>query len=84
MTQAEIAEDIDGFREYAMIVEPRESLMVVDADPNDDKFFECAVAGGVAYLFSRDERLLAITESRVIRVLSPAELLAIVKEGSSA
>jgi hypothetical protein len=78
MTPAEIVEDMDGFREYATLVEPNEALQVVDADPDDDKFFECAAAGGAAYIVSRDEHVLAVREFRGIRVLSPEAFLTLV------
>ena len=77
MTPAEIAEDMDGFREYAMLAEPRESLRVVEGDADDDKLFECAVAGGASYIVSRDEQVLAVREYRGIRVVSPEAFLAL-------
>jgi len=79
MAAAEIAEVIDGFREFATVAEPRELLQVVEGDPDDDKFFECAVTGDAAYIVSRDERVLAVREFRGIRVLSPEAFLAIVE-----
>jgi len=78
MTAAEIADDIDGFREYATVTEPRELLRVVQDDADDDKFFECAVAGSAAYIVSRDEKVLVVREYRGIRVVSPEVFLAIV------
>ncbi len=83
MTAAEIAEDMESFRQYALLVEPEESLRVVQDDPDDDKFFECAVAGGAAYVVSRDEQVLAIREFRGIRVLLPEAFLVVVEGGRS-
>ncbi len=80
MTAAEIAEDIESFRQYALLIEPTETLQVVQGDPDDDKFFECAIAGGAAYIVSRDELVLAVGEYRGIRVLSPEAFLTVVGE----
>ena len=77
MTAAEITEDMDGFREYATVAEPRELLRVVPDDPDDDKFFECAVAGAATYIVSRDEKVLAVREFRGIRAASPEAFLAV-------
>ena len=57
------------------MVEPHESLRVVQDDPDDDKFFECAVAGEAAFLVSRDDAVLAIKHLRGIRVISPEAFL---------
>lgn len=82
MTAAEIVEDIESFRQYATMVEPSEALRVVQDDPDDDKFFECAVAGGAGYIVSRDELLLAVREFRGIRVISPETLVALIDKES--
>lgn len=78
MSAEEIAESMDGFRQYGLLVEPGEPLRVVEDDPDDEKFFEAAVAGGAAYVVSRDEQVLAVREFRGIRLVSPEVFLAVV------
>ncbi|RIL11365.1 hypothetical protein DCC79_05130 [bacterium] len=78
MTAAEITDDMESFRQHALLVEPKEPLAVVRRDPDDDKFFECAVAGGAAYIVSRDDMVLAVGDYRWIRSLSPEAFLAVV------
>lgn len=80
MSAEEITESMDGFRQYGLLIEPGEPLRVVEGDPDDDKFFEAAVAGGATYIVSRDERVLAVKEYRGIRVVSPEVFLAVVEE----
>lgn len=60
--------------ETADVVEPQERLAVC-RDANDDKFFECAVAGGAGYIVSEDQDILAVGEYRGIRTLSAAEFV---------
>jgi predicted nucleic acid-binding protein len=50
-------------------------LRVVERDPSDDKFVECAVAGKAAAIISGDKDLLDIAEYQRIRIRSPAQFL---------
>src|SRR5689334_20214067 len=45
MTDNEIREIIESFREFAIVVTPKEKLTVVTEDPNDNMVVECGVAG---------------------------------------
>lgn len=79
LSAEEIAEGMAGFRQYAVLVEPGGLLRVVADDPDDDKFFEAAIAGGATYLVSRDESVLAVKEYRGIRVVSPEVFMALLE-----
>ena len=46
-------------------------LAVVEADPGDDKFIECAVALKADAIITRDRALLSIGSYMGIRILSP-------------
>lgn len=59
----------------ADIVRPDVDLTVVDEDPDDDKFFECAVAGEADYLVSGNEHVREVDDFRGIQVVSPARFL---------
>jgi putative PIN family toxin of toxin-antitoxin system len=50
-------------------------LKVVPSDPDDDKFFECAVALGATVIVTGDKAMLAIGESAGVRAVSPREFL---------
>lgn len=60
--------------EDAEVVEPRERLEVC-RDPNDNKFFECAVAAGADYIVSEDKDILAVGDYRGIRTVSAGEFV---------
>ena len=51
-------------------------LHVVADDPDDDKFFECALAAGALLIVSGYRHLLDIGEYKGVRVLSAAEFVA--------
>ena len=61
---------------YAEVVKPKRRLRVVQRDPSDDKFIECAVAGKARVIISGDKDLLSLGHYRKIRILSPAKFLA--------
>ena len=54
----------------------------VSRDPDDDKFLDAALSGGVTYIVSSDHDLQVLGEYQGVKVLSPrefAELLGIVQ-----
>jgi len=61
---------------YAEVVKPKRRLRVVQRDPSDNKFLECAVAGQAAVIISGDKELLSLGCYRQIRIQSPAQFLA--------
>ncbi len=69
---AAIAELIAALRQFAILVEPTEPLTVIRDDPHDDKFLECAVAGGAEYVVSGDKHMLQLGEYCGIQILPPA------------
>lgn len=50
-------------------------LHVVEDDPDDDKFIECALVGSAEVIVSGDHHLLDIEAYEGIRILSAAEFL---------
>ena len=60
---------------YVEVVKTRRRLRVVDRDPSDDKFVECAVAGKARVIISGDKDLLSIGRYRKILIQSPAQFL---------
>ena len=60
---------------YVEVVKTRRRLRVVDRDPSDDKFVECAVAGKARVIISGDKDLLSIGRYRKTLIQSPAQFL---------
>lgn len=79
LSDEEIAELIEDFREFAVlvIVGPEATLGVVKQDREDNKFLECAAVGGAECLVSGDEHLLALEQYQGSQILSPAAFLAV-------
>lgn len=81
LDDAALAGVMDDLVAVSVRVEPEESLRVVEADAADDKFFECAVAGGADVVVSGDAAVLAVGEYRGIAVVSPAVFVGFVESG---
>jgi uncharacterized protein len=81
MSREAIAEMIDDLRATAAWVEPSEHLDVVQQDRDDNKFFECAVAGDATYIVSGDAKVQAVGAFRGIAVVSPSLFLEILHQG---
>jgi putative PIN family toxin of toxin-antitoxin system len=62
-------------RVIARLVEPTESLRVIEADPTDDRILECAVAAGAEVIVSGDTHLLSLGSFRAISIQRVGEFL---------
>ena len=58
--------------DLAEVVHPESTPRVVDEDPEDDKFFAAAVAGGAEALVTNDEQVLRVGIYQGVRVTQPA------------
>jgi putative PIN family toxin of toxin-antitoxin system len=79
LSDDELDQVIEGFRQQAFLIEPNAKFTLISADPDDDKFMECAIAGGAACVVSGDAHLLGLGEYAGIVVLSPAAFLALLE-----
>lgn len=61
---------------FAKVVKPKRRLRVVQRDPSDNKFLECAVAGKANVIISEETDLLFVRNYRRVRIQSPARFLA--------
>jgi putative PIN family toxin of toxin-antitoxin system len=69
--------------EQALLTEPRQKLDVVVSDESDNRYVECAVAGGAQYIITGDEHLLELREYGGIIVLTPAAFVALKEAGQA-
>lgn len=80
ITPEEVDSVLADLLRFAVLVEPRERIEVVVADPDDNKFLGCAIAGGADYIVSGDAHLVEMEEYRGIQILTSAEFLAVLGE----
>ena len=55
----------------------RAERLSICRDPNDDKFFECAVAGRAQYIVSEDKDILDVGEIEGIKTVTADEFIAL-------
>ena len=63
----------------SITVTPNENIKVVEKDPTDNRYLECAIAGSAAYIVSGDRHLLGLKEYQGVIVLPPAGFLALLE-----
>ena len=61
--------------EHAKVYQPVELKEAICEDPDDDKFFACALASGSQVIVSGDKHLLKVSGYQGIEVLKPREFL---------
>jgi len=67
--ERDIRELAELLTEKGLAMEPRARLKIVEKDPTDNKFLECAVAGDADFIISGDRHLLNLQEYEGIRIL---------------
>lgn len=65
---------------YAVVVVPAIRLQVITSDPDDDRYLECALAGGAEVIISGDRHLLALGSFQGIEILTPGAFLALLPD----
>lgn len=68
-------EFVELISEQGLSVEPTERLNVVTADESDNRYIECAVAGGASYIVTGDDHLLSIESYRGINIITPTTFI---------
>jgi hypothetical protein len=65
---------------HAVFAAKTPELHVVEGDPDDDKFIECAVALKADFIISGDKALIAIEDYMGIKIVNPKEFIATHKQ----
>ncbi|MCL6106498.1 MAG: putative toxin-antitoxin system toxin component, PIN family [Actinobacteria bacterium] len=78
-TRDEIADAVASIIEAADVVEPKTKISVVSDEP-DNRILECAIKTMADYLVSGDAHLLDLKEYKGIRILKPAQFLALLEK----
>ena len=71
LDEDDVQQEVETIRYFAEFVDPAEDITAVEADADDDKFLEAAVAGNVDYIVSGDQHLLDLGSFRGIDIVDP-------------
>jgi putative PIN family toxin of toxin-antitoxin system len=63
----------------AIAVNPSKKLYVIERDPSDNRYLECAKEGSASYIVTGDKHLLDLKEYNGIMILTPTGFLAILR-----
>jgi putative PIN family toxin of toxin-antitoxin system len=75
MSDAEIDRALDELVGVSIVIEPSERLAVIEDDPDDDIFLECAVEAKAQFIVSGNKHLLKLGAYRGIQILPLALFL---------
>jgi uncharacterized protein len=66
-------------RAQATLISPVGMLSVIEQDPTDNRYLECAIDGDAQIIVSGDRHLLQLKEYQGIQILAPAGFIALLK-----
>lgn len=67
-----ILSSIDSIVTY---VSPDKTFNIIEKDPEDNKFIECATEAGADFIISGDNHLLELKKFQKIKIMEPANFL---------
>ena len=79
LSEERISRFLRLLRRQCVFVEPTKHLTVIERDPTDDRYLECAIAGDAEIIVSGDDHLLSLATYKDIQILSPAGFLGFLK-----
>ncbi len=75
--QLTMKQTVQKIQSMATLAYPSEKINIVKDDPDDNAVLECALEGDVNYIITNDKHLLKLKEFQEIKIITPAEFLAI-------
>jgi uncharacterized protein len=69
---------LDLLSKTSLIVDPEEQIMVVEKDPSDNRYLECATAAGADFLVTGDDHLLDLKIYQDTVILNAASFIAFI------
>ncbi len=64
---------------YTEIVKTKTKINLIQQDPSDNIFLECAQAGGADYIVSGDEHLLNLKKFGRVKIVTPDKIISLWK-----
>jgi uncharacterized protein len=80
LSDEESAQILLDFSTFTNLVKISRKLTVIDDDPDDNKFIECALSSMSEFIVSGDKHLLKLENYNGIRILKAAEFLSLISK----
>jgi len=74
-----VAEFNGRIDDHAEMVVPEERIRIINEDPSDNMFLECAVAGKADYIITSDRHLLDLKRFGEAEIVTPSRFLKLVQ-----
>ena len=75
LTEGEIVKIVNLVLNFSKVIRPEGKIDIIDEDPGDNKYLECAVAAKANYIVSGDKHLLSLDTFGKIKMVKPSEVL---------
>lgn len=75
LTSSQILPLVNNLRKYAFFVNTRTTVKVINIDPTDNIFIECAIDGKANYIVSGDHHLLNLGNYKKIKIIRAKDFL---------
>ncbi len=82
-SQRQIQELLRGLEAIAVMTKGESRFEIIEADPPDNRYLECAVEGRAGWIVTGDAHLLILREFRGIRIARPREFLSTLEGGGA-
>lgn len=76
---AQIVTFLEDLSHLAVLTPGKLNLSIIDSDPTDNRYLECAVEGDARYIVSGDRPLLDLGEYEGIRILTSRALVELLR-----
>ncbi len=79
ITENEVKIFLETVKDIGNFVRVKHNFKIIREDPDDDKILNAAYDGKVDYIVSGDPHLLKLEEFRGIKIITPSQMLGILK-----
>jgi uncharacterized protein len=76
-SEDEIAQILLDFSTFTNLITTHEKISIINDDPDDNKFIECAVSSKAHFIVTGDKHLLNLDMYKEIKILKAADFLSI-------
>ena len=75
----DIEDAVKAVFSFTHLIEPKEKVLIIKDDPDDDMILECALACKADFIVTQDNHLLNFKEFCGVKIITPKEFLRLVK-----
>ncbi len=84
LSDEETAQILLDFSSFTDLITTHEKISIIDDDPDDNKFIECAVSSKSHFIVTGDKHLLNLKRYQDIDILKAADFLSIISKSETA